>query len=134
MDTVTKQRRSEIMSRIKSKGSKIEKSLMRDLGKAKFRYKKHVSNLPGKPDIAFVDKKVVVFVDSCFWHGCRWHGTMPTSNKNFWIKKISSNKARDKKTNLEYKKMGWKVIRLWEHTLKNKSGESISQITALLNK
>lgn len=122
------------MSRVKSKGSKIEKSLMRDLNKAKLRYKKHVSNLPGKPDMAFIDKKVVVFVDSCFWHGCRWHGTMPTSNKNFWIKKISGNKERDRKTNLEYKKMGWKAIRFWEHTLKNKSGEPISKIIALLNK
>ena len=107
---------------------------MRDLGKAKLRYKKHVSYLPGKPDIAFVDKKVVVFVDSCFWHGCRWHGTMPTSNKKFWMKKILANKERDKKTNLEYKKMGWKAIRFWEHALKNKGDEPINKIMALLNK
>jgi len=119
-DTVSKQKRSEIMSSVKSKGSKIEMALMHELNKAKLHYKKHVAKLPGTPDIAFTDKKTVIFVDSCFWHGCRWHGAMPSSNKVFWIKKISTNKERDKKTNREYKKMGWKVIRIWEHNLKKK--------------
>ncbi|MEK7473885.1 MAG: very short patch repair endonuclease [Patescibacteria group bacterium] len=134
MDTVSKKKRSEIMSRVKSKGSKIETSLMRELNKEKFRYKKHVSKLPGTPDIAFMGEKTVVFVDSCFWHGCRWHGTMPASNKDFWIKKISMNKERDRKTNREYKKMGWKVIRLWEHGLKKESGKAIHNIVAALKK
>jgi len=94
--------------------------LMSELSRAKLRYKKHVSKLPGTPDVAFIGKKTVIFVDSCFWHGCRWHGTMPASNKKFWVKKISMNKERDRKTNREYKKMGWKVIRIWEHKLKKK--------------
>ena len=120
MDIFDKTKRSEIMSRVKSKGSKIETVLMSELSKAKLRYKKHVSKLPGTPDVAFIGKKTVIFVDSCFWHGCRWHGTMPASNKKFWVKKISMNKERDRKTNREYKKMGWKVIRIWEHKLKKK--------------
>ncbi len=106
------------MSRVKSKGSKIEMILMRELSKTKLHYKKHVSKLPGTPDVALIGKNTVIFVDSCFWHGCRWHGTMPASNKKFWVKKISMNKERDRKTNREYKKMGWKVIRIWEHNLK----------------
>lgn len=108
------------MARVKSKGSKIEVALMNELTKAKIRYKKHAIKLPGKPDIAFPDKETVIFVDSCFWHGCRWHGTMPASNKKFWMEKIARNKERDRKVNREYKKMGWKVIRIWEHDLKKK--------------
>ena len=116
------------MARVKSKGSKIEMALMSELTKTKIRYKKHAAKLPGKPDIAFLDKKTVTFVDSCFWHGCRWHGTMPASNKKFWMEKIARNKERDRKVNREYKKMGWKVIRIWEHNLKKNFSSCLDKV------
>lgn len=119
-DTVSKKKRSEIMRLVKSKGSKMELAVRKILDKRKLRYKKNVRGLPGTPDIAFPDKKLVVFLDSCFWHGCRWHGSIPTSNRKFWLKKIQDNKKRDRATNLKYKRMSWKVFRFWEHDLKKK--------------
>lgn len=105
------------MSRIKSKGSALERLFEGALRKTDLKYRKHVSSLPGKPDFVFTDKKVAVFIDSCFWHGCRYHGTFPKSNRCFWLKKISRNKTRDREVSLEYKKIGWSVIRVWEHKL-----------------
>jgi len=120
-DTVSKKKRSEIMRAVKSKDSKMELSLRKILNKKGLHYRKNVRGLPGTPDIALVDKKLVIFLDSCFWHGCRWHGSIPASNKKFWLKKLQDNKKRDKVTNLKYKRTGWKVLRIWEHQL-NKKG------------
>jgi len=105
------------MRAVKSKNSKIEISLMQELRKRKIAYKKHVPNLPGTPDIVLKKEKVAIFVDSCFWHGCRWHGTMPASNRKFWTQKISANKARDKRVTVMCRNLGWKVLRFWEHQL-----------------
>ena len=90
---------------------------MQELRKRKIAYKKHVPNLPGTPDIVLKKEKVAIFVDSCFWHGCRWHGTMPASNRKFWTQKISANKARDKRVTVMCRNLGWKVLRFWEHQL-----------------
>ena len=110
-DTVSKKKRSEIMRAVKSKDSKMELAVRKILRKKELHYRKNVRGLPGTPDIAFVEKKLVIFLDSCFWHGCRWHGSIPASNKKFWLKKIRENKKRDKITNLKYKRMGWEVLR-----------------------
>jgi len=98
----------------------MELAVRKRLDEKGLRYKKNVSGLPGTPDIAFPDKKLVIFLDSCFWHGCRWHGSRPASNKKFWLKKIQDNKKRDRAVNLEYKRMGWKILRFWEHELNKK--------------
>lgn len=116
------------MSRVKSKGSKIEITLMRALSKSKLRFRKHVSKLPGTPDVAFMGKKTVVFMDSCFWHGCRRHCRFPKTNKKNWKEKILRNKKRDAIVNKEYKKMGWSIIRVWEHELKKNSEKVVAKI------
>lgn len=116
-DIFSKKKRSEIMRAVKSKGSKIELFARKILREKGLRFKKNVRGLPGTPDIVLMDKKLVIFLDSCFWHGCRWHGTIPASNKVFWSNKILQNKIRDKKVNRELKKIGWKVKRIWEHNL-----------------
>lgn len=117
-DTVTRERRSQIMSKIKSKDSKIETDLRKALWKKGFRFRKNASKYYGKPDMVLPKYKTVIFVDSCFWHGCRWHCRMPSSNKEYWKKKIARNKERDKEVNRHYKKEGWRVIRVWGHQLK----------------
>ncbi len=107
------------MALVKNKDSKIEKRFSALLKERKIRaYKQHVPNLPGKPDFAFRKKKVAVFIDSCFWHGCRYHGSLPKTNRRFWSEKIARNKARDAEVNGQYRKMGWSVYRVWEHRLK----------------
>lgn len=113
MDTVTKEKRSEIMSRIKSKSS-IEVLPKTFNG---MRLRKHPA-IFGKPDFGSKKKKIAVFIDGCFWHCCPKHHRMPKSNVGFWGEKFHRNKARDHKVNRELKKQGYSVVRIWEHDLK----------------
>jgi len=119
-DIFTKKKRSEIMSKVKSKDSKIEIAFRKELWRNGFRYLKNSTKYFGKPDIVLLKYKTVIFVDSCFWHGCKKHGSIPKSRKDFWMKKIERNKTRDKEVNRVYKKEGWRVMRVWEHDLKDK--------------
>lgn len=75
-------------------------------------------NLSGKPDFIFPKKKIAVFTDGCFWHGCKKCRTIPATNRVFWRKKIVENMNRDKKNNQVLKSAGWNVLRFWEHDLK----------------
>jgi len=75
------------------------------------------SQLPGKPDIIFPQRRLAVFVDGCFWHGCPKHATKPKTNAAFWAAKLAGNKARDRRVNRELRARGWKVVRIWEHEL-----------------
>lgn len=84
-----------------------------------------LSSLFGKPDIVFKKYKTVIFVDSCFWHGCKKHCRLPATNKKYWNEKIERNKQRDKEVNRHYKKEGWQVLRVWEHDLGKAINEQI---------
>lgn len=127
-DTVSKQKRSEIMSRVKSKGSGIEIVFRKELWKNGFRYRKNSSEYFGKPDIVFKKYKTVIFIDSCFWHGCSKHLRMPSSNQKYWKAKINGNKERDREINLYYRKNNWKIIRLWEHDISQRLQKCINLI------
>lgn len=116
MDTVTATVRSRIMSRIKQKDSKLEVALRKSLWSAGVRYRKNVRQF-GTPDIVVTRHRLVVFVDSCFWHGCRWHCRRPKTNKKFWNEKIARNKRRDRLVTRYYRRRGWTVLRFWEHQL-----------------
>jgi DNA mismatch endonuclease (patch repair protein) len=74
--------------------------------------------LPGCPDFVFRRERLTVFVDGCFWHGCRWHLRMPHDNRAYWKRKIAGNVARDRLTNRRLREAGWRVLRVWEHSLK----------------
>lgn len=121
MDTVSKTARSGIMGKVKSQETKLEKSFRKLLWNSGIRYRKNNNKYFGKPDILIKKNKAVIFVDSCFWHGCTKHLRMPSSNKKYWEEKISRNKKRDREVNSHYKKLGWKTIRIWEHDLNNKT-------------
>lgn len=88
--------------------------------------------LPGKPDFIFPKRKLAVFVDGCFWHGCRWHCRMPQDNRGYWQAKISGNVIRDRATSRSLRNAGWRVLRLWQHSLKN-SGAVASKINSALS-
>lgn len=109
------------MSRIKSRDSKIETLFRKELWKQGFRYRKNSGKYFGKPDIVLLKYKTAIFVDSCFWHGCKKHCRIPTARKKYWVTKIERNITRDKEVNRHYKKIGWKVIRVWEHDIKSKN-------------
>jgi len=116
VDRITKDQRSRIMSKIRSKDTQPEiivRSLLHRMG---YRFRLHRKDLPGKPDIVLPKYKTVIFVHGCFWHqhkGCK-KASIPKSNTNFWQKKLSENHERDLKKQQELKKLGWKVIVIWE--------------------
>ncbi|MGI6378751.1 MAG: very short patch repair endonuclease [Patescibacteria group bacterium] len=118
-DIVSKTKRSEIMSRIKNKDSKIEIEFRKALWKQGIRYRKNAKNYFGKPDLVLKKYKTVIFIDSCFWHGCKKHCRIPATNKKYWIDKIERNKQRDDKVKKYYKKTDWNCFRIWEHDLKS---------------
>lgn len=120
MDTVSKKKRSEIMSRVKSKDSAIEISFRKELWKRGFRYRKNCRKYFGTPDIVLPKYKTVIFIDSCFWHGCKKHCRLPTTREIFWRGKIDRNRRRDKQVSQYYRKTQWRIIRIWEHDLKKK--------------
>jgi len=122
------------MLAVKSKGSKIEKLLGKELWANNFRYRKHYVNLPGKPDFVLIKYKIAIFCDSDFWHGYNWNERKydHKSNIDFWHKKIEQNIERDKRVNLELKNMGWKVIRIWEHEIKSNLERCLQRIKILV--
>src|SRR5258705_488870 len=77
----------------------------------------HDSGLPGSPDIVFLRSRVAIFVDGCFWHGCRQCRSIPSSNHAFWSAKIQGTKRRDRQVALQLRGAGWAVLRFWEHEL-----------------
>ena len=86
----------------------------------------------GKPDFLFRKARVVVFVDSCSWHDCPTHGSVQATNRAFWVKKITSNRVRDRRVIRELRRLGWRVLRLWEHELRGDSTPAIERITRML--
>lgn len=117
-DVFSKEIRSKIMRAVRSKGTKIEDTVARELFKNGIRFRRNVKDLPGTPDIAIKKYKIVIFIDSCFWHGCPEHFTMPKSNCEFWENKINRNIQRDIKINQYYKENNWYILRIWGHQLK----------------
>ena len=71
----------------------------------------------GKPDFIFRQARLAVFADGCFWHGCPKHCRIPAGNRAFWKRKFAANRARDRRVNRELRKLGWRVVRIWEHAL-----------------
>lgn len=117
MDVLTKEQRSYCMSKIQGKNTKPELALRQSLWCTGLRYRLHYK-LPGRPDIVFVSARIAVFVDGCFWHGCPEHGVKPKTNRTFWNEKIGKNMERDIRNTKQLKKEGWKVLRFWEHEIK----------------
>jgi DNA mismatch endonuclease, patch repair protein len=134
-DVHSKEVRSYNMSRIKGKNTKPEMLVRRFLHAHGFRYRLHVKDLPGKPDIVLPKYKTVIFVHGCFWHGhegCKYY-VVPKTKTEWWLNKINGNIANDEKAMKALQDKGWKVITLWECELKPKTYENtLSNILNLL--
>lgn len=112
--------RSYNMSKIKGKNTKPELIVRSLLHKNGFRYRLHSKDLPGKPDIALIKYKTIVFVHGCFWHGhegCKYF-VIPKTRTKFWMDKINRNKAKDAEVFDALTELGWKIITIWECDLK----------------
>ena len=130
-DTVSKEKRSEIMSHVTGKETKPEIIVRKYLFARGLRYRKNVKRLPGTPDIVFAKYKTAVFVNGCFWHGhkgCKY-SHLPSTNFEYWEKKIADNIERDERKKRELEGLGYRVLIIWQCQLK--SNTKIETLEAL---
>jgi DNA mismatch endonuclease (patch repair protein) len=133
-DVFTKEKRSEVMSRIRGHGNKeTELALVKLFRRhritgwrrqATLSVDGHISSRPRlrvKADFVFCFANLAVFVDGCFWHACPKHSSVPTNNRAFWLRKLEGNRARDRKVSRALRAAGWSVVRIWEHELMRKN-------------
>lgn len=136
-DRLSPEDRSRVMSRVRGHDTKPELVLRRALHARGFRYRLHVRNLPGRPDLVFSRYSAVVFVHGCFWHGHDCHlFRMPSTREEFWKDKIERNRERDRKNRAELLDHGWRVLEVWECAMRGKErlspGEMLESVEAWL--
>jgi DNA mismatch endonuclease (patch repair protein) len=133
-DVFTKVKRSAVMSRIRGHGNKdTELALMNLFRQHHITGWRRNQKVFGKPDFIFRRVRLALFVDGCFWHGCPKHCKIPVGNRVFWKKKFTANKARDRRVNRELRKLGWRVVRIWEHDLAKRGTACIRKIQTATN-
>lgn len=131
-DIVTKETRSRMMAGIRGKDTKPERLLRTELHKRGFRYRLHYKSLPGRPDLVFPRFRAIILIHGCFWHGhnCtlfKWPSTRP----DFWRAKIEANRRRDERNLAFYKEQGWKVLVVWECSIKGPGRIGIQQVAEI---
>ncbi len=130
-DNLTPEQRSYCMSRVKGKDTGLERRLRFELDKLGIQFTTYPKDLLGKPDIALPQEKIAVFVDGDFWHGYRFpaweHSLSP-----FWQEKIGKTRKRDQRNFRKLRKMGWRVIRIWQHEVKKDLESCVNRITSSL--
>ena len=116
MDTLTQAQRSAVMSRVRSKDSRPEMFVRRLVFSLGYRYRLHVSGIPGRPDLVFSGRRKVIFVHGCFWHrhaDCAL-ARLPKSRLEFWLPKLDANRLRDQENVRSLRRDGWAVLTIWE--------------------
>ena len=123
--------KSEQMARVRGVDTGPEMALRRALWRAGLRYRVR-PRIPGRPDLAFVRCKIAVFVDGCFWHGCPDHYKASATNVAFWSEKIARNQRRDREVEIALAKLGWTVLRCWEHEVESDLASVVDRIRAVV--
>jgi DNA mismatch endonuclease, patch repair protein len=120
VDNLTSEKRSWLMSRVRSRGNaKTELRLVGILRREKiWGWRRHY-RIAGTPDFVFAPKRVAIFADGCFWHGCKHCKKAAKTNADFWAAKITANRQRDSQVTKLLRKRGWKALRIWEHDLRS---------------
>ena len=128
-DKISKAKRSSVMAKIRSRGTKLESDFIEKLRtKTRKKINFHVKNLKGKPDIVFERYKVCVFLDSDFWHGWQYPRWKHLLKNDFWRNKIEANRIRDKRNTAWLRHRGWTVLRIWEHNIKKDVDKELCKI------
>jgi DNA mismatch endonuclease (patch repair protein) len=125
--------RSAVMRAIKSRDTSAERAVRALLRPIAPGYRLHRADLPGKPDIVYASRRLVIFVHGCFWHGhnCARGARSPTTNADYWHAKIARNRARDVRTLVAYAAMGWRTLVVYECELKDKASLNARFVEAL---
>ena len=121
------------MSAIRSV-SKLEENVSKALWHRGLRIRRNVRSLYGVPDFSLKKYKMVIFIDSCFWHACPVHGNRPKKNFEFWDKKLKRNIERDKEVTNYYTDNNWNILRVWEHDLKKDFEGTVDEIAFFIKK
>jgi DNA mismatch endonuclease (patch repair protein) len=132
MDTITKEQRSYVMSRIRSTNTAIERKVFAYLRKEGIHFQRHYKRVPGNPDIALPRMKKAIFIDGDFWHGWKFAEKKQRLPAGYWHAKIEGNILRDKARRRLLKKSGWQVLRIWEHQLKQNEQATLVRIKRFL--
>jgi DNA mismatch endonuclease (patch repair protein) len=132
-DVFTPQQRSAVMRAVPGRDSSAELKVRGILSRLGLRYRLHRKDLPGSPDVAFVGRKVALFVHGCFWHGhdCRRGARLPKANAGYWTAKLAGNRVRDSRAQDELRAMGWTPLVVWECELKDEAALE-ARLAALL--
>lgn len=128
---MSKEQRSKTMGAIRAK-SKLENLFASALWRRGVRFRRNVRKLRGTPDIAIQKYKVVIFIDSCFWHVCPTHFKRPQSNQEFWDSKFARNVERDKEVTEYYESRGWNIKRIWEHEIREDFYQTVEETIAFI--
>ncbi|WP_324731255.1 very short patch repair endonuclease [Pseudomonas paeninsulae] len=134
-DIVDKATRSRMMSGIRGKNTKPELIIRKALHAQGFRFRLHVNDLPGKPDLVLPKYKAVIFIHGCFWHGhdCRYFKA-PQTRPDFWLNKIGQNKSRDEYQQAVLQGLGWRVMVVWECAVRAVNGQKNGTLIDLIAK
>lgn len=132
-DKFSKAMRSKIMSAIRSANTSPELIVFKELKKMKIHFQRHYKKVIGSPDIACPSRKIAIFIEGDFWHGFRYPAWKRRLKASFWRKKIERNRKRDRLYHVKLRRMGWKVLRIWEHQLKNDFGGTIDKVIFFLD-
>jgi DNA mismatch endonuclease (patch repair protein) len=131
-DRVTSKRRSQMMAAVRTAHTSPELYVRKKLFAAGFRYRLHAKSLAGKPDIVLPRFRLAVFVNGCFWHGHNCpRGKRPSSNIDFWSRKLDGNARRDQRNRLALQAEGWTVVLIWECELKKSTAVLLRKIRGL---
>jgi DNA mismatch endonuclease (patch repair protein) len=129
MDVLSTEQRRPNMSRIRGKDTKPEMQLRRGLHAAGLRFRLHSARLPGKPDIVFPRHNAVILMHGCFWHGHECpRFRMPATRPEFWERKIAGNRERDQRTAMALRAAGWRLLTIWECSLKGPARRPVSDV------
>ncbi|WP_260431159.1 very short patch repair endonuclease [Burkholderia stagnalis] len=127
---------SRRMAKVRQKATDAEVALRRELYRVGLRYRIDYEVLK-KPrrvaDIAFPGRRIAIFVDGCFWHGCPEHATWPKRNAEFWRQKIETNRLRDADTNERLRSLGWTVLRFWSHESPTDAARVVANLVAKID-
>lgn len=128
-DNLSKRQRSYCMSRVKSRDTSPERLVRSELFRRGLRFRKHVADLPGRPDVVFPAARLAVFIDGDFWHGFRFPAWRKTISK-FWRAKIALNRNRDRRNFARLRRMGWRVLRIWQHQIKDDINRCVDRVAS----
>jgi DNA mismatch endonuclease (patch repair protein) len=126
-DNLSPEQRSRCMSHVRNRDTALEQAVRSALHSRGYRFRKHVPTLPGTPDVVFPRERLAVFVDGDFWHGYRfpvWRHTV----SSFWQEKISVNRARDQRNHARLRRLGWNVVRLWQHEIERDLDNCVDRV------